>query len=57
MRVVKVAGRGRSKVKRKEGEIECSRIEDLIARMGGRNKRKLEMGEEPTKLKRRMTGE
>ena len=57
VRVVRVAGRGRSKAKRKEGEMECSRIDDMIARMGGRRKRKLEMGEDQITLKRRMTGE
>ena len=57
IRIVKVAGRGRSKAKRKEGEIECSRIDDMIARMGGRTKRKLERGENQNVLKRRMIGE
>ena len=57
VRVVRVAGRGRSKAKRKEGEMECSRIDDMIAGMGGRRKRKLEMGEDQITLKRRMTGE
>ena len=58
LRVVKVAGRGRSKAKKKEGEMECSRIEDLIARMGGRKqqKRKLKVLEQNSP-KRRMMGE
>ena len=33
IRVVRVAGRGRSRVKKEEGAIECARIEDMIARM------------------------
>ena len=57
IRVVKVAGRGSTKAKRKEGEMNCSRIEDMIARMGGTSKRKVEMGEELSVSKRRMMGE
>ena len=57
MRVVKVAGRGRSRLKREEGAIECARIEDMIARMGGRTKRKNENGEEQQFPKKRMMGE
>ena len=40
LRVFKVAGRGQTKIKRKEGEINCSRIDDMIARMGGTSKKK-----------------
>ena len=55
--MVKVAGRGRTKVKRKEGEMNCSRIEDMIARKGGTSKRKVERGEEQSVSKRRMMEE
>ena len=54
MRVVKVAGRGRGRLKREKGAIECARIEDMIARMGGRTKRKHENGEEQNVSKKRM---
>ena len=57
MRVVKVAGRGRSRLKREEGAIECARIWDMIARSGGRTKRKHEIGEEQNVPKKRIMGE
>ena len=37
--------------------MNCSRIDDMIARMGGTSKRKVEMGEELSVSKRRMMGE
>ena len=38
-RRVLLAGRGRSLKKKREGEMAVSRIEDLIARMGGRKRK------------------
>ena len=57
LRIVKIAGIGRTKIKRKEGEMNCSRIDDMIARMGGTSKRKVERGEEQSVSKKRMMGE
>ena len=44
-RTVLVAGRGASAKKRKEGEMKIGRIEDLIARMGGKKRKKNQEGE------------
>ena len=56
--MVQVAGRGRSKAKKKEGEMECSRIDDLIARMGGSKQKKRKLKELEQKFpKKRMMGE
>ena len=38
-RRVLLAGRGRSLKRKKEGEMAVTRIEDLIARMGGRKRK------------------
>ena len=38
-RRVLLAGRGRSPKKKKDGEMTVTRIEDLIARMGGRKRK------------------
>ena len=43
-RTVLVAGRGASLKKKKEGEMKCGRIDDLIARMGGEKRKKNQGG-------------
>ena len=48
-RIVLVAGRGSSQKKRKDGEMKIRRIDDLIARMGGVKRTKIQGGQGETK--------
>ena len=48
-RIVLVAGRGSSRKKRKDGEMKLRRIDDLIARMGGGKRTKIQGGQGETK--------
>ena len=51
-RIVLVAGRGSTRKKRKEGEMKLRRIDDLIARMGGGKRTKIQGGQgEPKRVK------